>query len=152
VRDVSYDERLALLDVDPAAGILAAADLREQRAEAASCGPYVVDPQDHEDDEGEDYYDVDGPDGGWVAHVDTRGTAEHIAAEANPAHALAAVRRWRGAVERHRVLARQQPGVPDWCDWCDAPTVWPCPDLTETADEARAYLGAEVYTREHGED
>jgi hypothetical protein len=28
------------------------------------------------------------------------------------------------------------------CEWCFQVTEdWPCPDLTETADEARAYLG-----------
>jgi hypothetical protein len=131
----------ALLDSDPAAGILAAADLREQRAKyvAENCAPpwtegagYVWDGQ-HEP-VCEPYYE----------------TAEHIAAEANPAHALAAVRRWRGVVERHHLAhyypqvtgsaASPMPRAVRVCGLC-VNAGFPCPDLTETADEARAYLG-----------
>lgn len=114
-------------------GILAAADLREQRAKAAQAirpGPYYV-----------------GAAGAVVAHGGKYVTgyttpegaevAEHIAAEANPAHALAAVRRWRGVVDRHARSIGERPL--SLCVWC-FPREWPCFDLTETADEARAYV------------
>jgi len=106
-------ELLALLDSDPAAGILAVADLREQRVNNAMPAP-LLDRMSS--------------------------AAEYIAAEANPALTRAAVRRWRGVVERHTLtnLVYTDGRI---CDWCDGVQDWPCPDLTETADEARAYLG-----------
>lgn len=125
-------------------GILAAADLREQRAKAATPGPYVP------------YYtgveqSPTQSDGTWPALTicDTVVSdrprqawpnAEHIAAEASPAHALAAVRHWRGVVERHTPMRIRSKDGRDVCQWCDG-SLWPCDDLTETADEARAYLG-----------
>lgn len=112
------------------AGILAAADLRQARAEAAQDrrpGPYVVGAAGSVVAYGGQY--VTGyttPEGAEVA--------EHIAAEANPAHALAAVRHWRSVAERHVC-------DPIWSRGCqDCRNVWPCEDVTEVADEARAYL------------
>ena len=156
-------EILALLDSDPAAGILAAADLREQRATCASSGPYTVveaiakprglyelrigptwrDPETG--DEGQSVVaQVSGDGGGFLWLLpQARRDAEHIAAEANPAHALAAVRRWRGVVGRHQPFEFRTSGGGQNCECCrpGAWPNWPCPDLTETADEARAYLG-----------
>lgn len=139
-------EILALLD--PATpdtwpqGILAAADLREQRATLAAAGG-----QWHVDHDG--YGDLTL----WSrAHPDdpkpvpllrdyavdrvVTGSFEHIAAEASPAHALAAVRRWRGVAGRHRHYISERRLCANNC-----PGRYPCDDLTETADEARAYLG-----------
>ena len=133
---------VAMLDVDPAAGILGAADLREQRANAATGERWVLDPFEHyeEDDPTDNYWDVDGAQsGGWIAHVGEREDAEHIAAEANPTFALAAVRRWRGVVERHRMVPVQSIECTEMA--CAACYSSECPDLAETADEARAYLG-----------
>ena len=142
----------ALLDSDPPAGVLAVADLRERRAKAATPGPYRV--QGHAqleegcrclscygDSWSWEIAQIDGPEckdtGDYhvmhLGHAD----AEHIAAEANPAHALAAVRRWRGFVRRHAAALMWDETA---CKWC-ANAAFPCPDLRETADEARAYLG-----------
>ena len=132
---------LALLEQDPAAGILAAADLRKQRAKAMG-GPWRAYGR-HIVEETTACTCAGGPPYGHEPHCGqelvaefNEDAAEHIAAEANPAHALAAVRRWVKAAERHHV----EPfgGVP-LCVY-DSRN-WPCPDLTETADEARAYLG-----------
>lgn len=153
---------LALLDSDPAGGILAAADLREQRANAATPGPWTYDGN---------------PSGAvWpvpypatLAYVQPRrdlpvvyaiengdaiptatqvANAHHIAAE-HPGVALAAVRRWRGVVERHRLVSTPTSASTLNIHLADTGNVtclvdyspYPCPDLTETADEARAYLG-----------
>lgn len=129
---------LALLDRDPAAGILAAADLREQRAKATD-----------DDMPGPWWVERDGLGGGWgpipggKASLPVYGPhIQHIVAEANPPHARAAVRRWRGVVERHAMrLAfplHGQTGRWEACRRCGVP--YPCPDLTETADEVRAYV------------
>lgn len=121
---------LTLLGSDPAAGILAAADLREQRAKAATPGPYVVSDVTVRTDE------VD------IARVlFAPADAVHIAAEANPAHALAAVHRWRGVVERHTRADRLDPAL-CVCRLGDGGPGgrWPCIDIRETADEARAYV------------
>lgn len=138
---------LALAASDPAAFILRAADLREQRAEAAHPGGWYA---------GTSNWIVavvgDMADEFDVAKTQGAADAEHIAAEANPAHALAAVRRWRGVVERHKSAeiphmvstggsGLRQDGVTLVCRVCCGFSEWPCPDLTETADEARAYLG-----------
>jgi hypothetical protein len=106
-------EILTLLDQDLAAGILAWCDLREQRANAV--------PNVHAAQALAEVY------GGLVR--------EHIAAEANPAHTLAAVRRVRKLVERHK------PNALTDCLGCAGIHEWPCPEVDETADEARAYLG-----------
>lgn len=54
---------------------------------------------------------------------------------------LAAVRHWRGTVERHRPIdGWQKPESA--CFGCRFNGPWTsCPELTEVADEARAYLG-----------
>jgi len=133
-------ELLALLDSDPAAGILAVADLREQRAKAVvGRGEWHVEFNGYGD---LTLWTRSGPEDPAPQHVIAwyevdraiEGMFEHTAAEANPAHALAAVRRWRGVVKRHTH------GGPDICSGCGE-EAWPCPDMTETADEARAYLG-----------
>jgi hypothetical protein len=141
---------LALLDRDPAAGILAVADLREQRAKAATPGPYVASRylRPGRPDGGDIVTPDDGP--RPIPYATTWPDAERIAALLNAD--LAAVRRWREVVERHRP-DRETPTSGQTCASC-APKVsldrgeivyqqpaWPCPDLTETADEARAYLG-----------
>ena len=131
-------------------GILAAADLRDDRAKLATQGRWGVvngttiatgvkqtSPgcfgfiakiaeveYDHCESGDRDF-----------AEQQADADAEHIAAEANPAHAFAAVDRWRGVIERHRISVE---GPEPWC-LVDA-AAWPCPDLTATADEARAYL------------
>ena len=120
-------------------GILAAADLRERRARSATAGPYYVVANDliggymvrNEDAPPSSAYGRD------VADFMTEEDCHHIAAEANPAHALAAVHHWRGVVERHDAKAT----TPTLCAWCLGN--WPCPDLQEVAAEARAYLGGE---------
>ena len=124
-------------------GILATGDLRVLRANLINEGGpgiWYVGP-DHT---------INGPDYLIATVEDIYGgrLTEHIAAEANPAHALAAVRRWRGVVKRHvresaeievSVCAHCVMSGPDGYVW--GVESWPCPDLTETADEARAYLG-----------
>jgi len=129
-------ELLVLLEQDPAAGILAVADLREQRAKAKAIpdGEYFI----ASEDDFEAYHVLSRafPAPRDVARdLPSLDLAEHIAAEANPAHALAAVRRWRGVVERHRPWHNAR----NLCQRDSDP--YPCPDLTETLDEARAYLG-----------
>ena len=140
----SAADALALLAPDTPdtwpAGITAAADLREQRAEAVPHGPWswiagrsypqrITNPEAYVIAE-----TFDNPDLGAV-------TSEHIAAEANPQHVRFAVRRWRGTVERHRPIDGS--GRPDSaCFGCRYNGPWTgCPDLTEVADEARTYLG-----------
>lgn len=141
-------EILALADSDPATFILRAADLREQRAKAATQGRWR-------------WRDVGGRSGKMSLIAEVRDAqvgyltivpsgspdvypskydAEHIAAEANPAHALAAVRRWRGVVERHGTPVTVYGEA--WCgDHRKAWRLGKCPEIAETADEARAYLG-----------
>jgi len=134
-------ELLALLDKDSAAGILAVADLRERRANAVTEGPYAA----RKNDGG---YEIAAGERGavWLYIGDDdqdRADAEHLAAEAAPAHALAAVCRWRRVVERHVVGQMIGEGEENYagCEWCWQVTEeWPCPDLRETADEARAYI------------
>lgn len=138
-------ELLALLDRDPAAGILAAADLREQRAKAATAGATLL---RYEHGGGRlANFGFTSQERFLVADLYNEADREHIAAEANPAHALAAVRRWRGVVERHRGYTPQWDRVEPSprCTWCRTDPRerigWPCPDVVETAAEARAYLG-----------
>jgi hypothetical protein len=132
---------VALLDAgDLTAGILAGCDLREQRAKAVlriSKAPWST--------EGEVVYGPDFADGTLrtIAETVYQEEADHIAAEANPAHALAEVALWRGIAERH---ADHEQCV-DWlgrpreeCTYCVE--LWPCADLTAAADAVRAYLGA----------
>lgn len=133
-------------EADPAGYLLAAADLREARArgipeprwvargnwiaswtDRCTCGSSgeIAALYGHEPGCGlEQVLQTSGPD-----------EADHIAAEANPAHALAEVKLWRGIVERHG-LGRT------WCLWCgegDSIEV-PCPDLRAAVAAARAYL------------
>jgi hypothetical protein len=132
---------LALLEQDPAAGILATADLREKRAKAATQGATLT-RYVHGGGRLANY--SEGRDRTLVADFYDDADREYIAAEADPAHALAAVRRWRGVVERHKPSRFNSDGDPYWysgCTLCLGYPHWPCPDLTETADEARAYLG-----------
>lgn len=129
---------LALLDSDPAAGVLAASDLLEDRAKLAAC----LHPAD-EDESASEWWSV-----GELARKGFDAyDAVHIASASNPEFALAAVRRWRRVVERHTRIpstavvsggSTDQPLL-NICDYDERS--WPCPDLTETADEALAYLG-----------
>lgn len=128
---------LALLDKDPAEGITAVADLRERRARGWPSGNFTIEA-------GPGCYDYRGH--VLTMHVRTRAglvylpgdhsnrvvqrRAEHIAAEANPAHALACLRTWRlvaGAIAAGIVGAGSPIG-------------------TSITDEARAYLGADQPT------
>lgn len=150
------DIDLTLAGTDPAAFVLAVADLREARANAATPGPWVP------------YYcgieRGPGPDGVLpaISICDTGSgdadqtwpDAEHIAAEADPAHVLAAIRHWRGTVERHRSMTAanvyQVPagmGVSDVapypvliCRACRVDPNYPCPDLLAVVAAAKAYL------------
>lgn len=123
-------------------GILAAAEVREQRAKAL--GAMAPPPWRVVSTEFGTGLASEGPSKAiysngqmLMARVESR-LCEHIAAEASPAHALAAVRRWRGVVERH---ARIDDGLRGYCRQCyHLYPAWPCPDLTETADEARDYV------------
>jgi len=128
---------LALLEKDPAAGILAVADLREQRiGDAQVAGYRGTLPWTHTIDAvPAEVWTVESDDGEVVPSSrlltmewpDEAGQAlaEHIAAEANPAHALAAVRTWRliGDALVGGVIDEQSPIA------------------IHVADEARAYLG-----------
>ncbi len=105
----------ALLESDPAAGILAAIPVVEAML-------YDFDhPTDSESAEAQYSADV------WELR-------RRIVAMLPVA--VAAAGRWRGVVERHENSV-ERPGS---CYWCNG-APWPCPDLRETADEARAYLG-----------
>jgi hypothetical protein len=129
---------VALLDSDPVAGILDAADLRERRCDAVTRGEWFAESQNVRVrilgmDETPT---VAMPPGRTpMSFKDTWANAEHIAAEANPAHALAAVRRWRGVAERWQRQQRQ------YLEGEAAVVLLLDRDLTETADEVRAYLG-----------
>lgn len=129
------------------AGILAAADVRQARAEAATPGRWRYNPEKAWHRPGTAEYEEGvfaGPAGRSATTVAITGAAddpqsmhdaEHIAAEASPAHALAAVRHWRSVAERHV-------SGPIWSQGCqECRQVWPCDDMWEVADEARAYLG-----------
>jgi hypothetical protein len=132
---------------DPTGFVLAAADLRERRATylgvlqstwRASTQVYDRGDEDHmvtaDDVEHEFQSDV-------VARmIENAPTAEHIAAEANPEHALAEVALWRGIAQRHR-SGRQTYGstVVTICMAC-AGERFPCPDLLAAVAAARAYL------------
>lgn len=130
----------ALLDTDPAAGLAAAADLREQRTRAATGGPYGTRTYDdgtevcHEVHAGPDHL-------AWLyigAADQDRTDAEHIAAEANPAHTLAEAALWRSIARRHTGYADELRPTPT-CTTCGFTT--PCPDLRAAVAAARAYLG-----------
>lgn len=104
---------------DPGGYLLAAADLREKRIAAATQGTWAV----HDGDivswvVGEHGFDDDldrviGDPAGWPADH------EHIAAEANPYHALAEVALWRAVAAEHapkfgRFTTGLPVGDPEW--------------------------------------
>ena len=126
------------------AGISAAADVRQARAKLAAAGHRTPWRRD-----GRMLIAADAVGDvrcGVLAEACGAEVAEHIAAEANPDHVRLAVRRWRGTVERHRR------GPDEWSTadgaWSPEKSClhciddeWPCLDLQEVADEARAYIG-----------
>ena len=128
-------------------GILAAADLREWRCDSVTRGDWYADGQAVR----VQVLGLDETPAVAVPPARTQLTlkaceinAEHIAAEANPAHALAAVRHWRGVVERH-CLVDNGPKQHECCrcvgSWAyEEGLPWPCDDIRETADEARDYV------------
>jgi len=111
----------ATVDTHPQ-GILAAADIREQTIRAAATVTTLSHP---------------------LRNIVPREWQLHIAAEADPAHALAAVRHWRGVADRHgKPLHFCVAGQHRWVSVTERGYVSkPCAELTEVADEARAYLG-----------
>ncbi len=130
---------------DSAGFVLAVAEIREARAKSAIPGPWCptwthdairhvqrnvdIDCSAHDDD------------GGAVSEDCRRFgryDGEHIAAEANPAHALAEVALWRTIVSRHVLVT--DPGTDSWCRMCVVPE-YPCADLLAVVAAARAYLG-----------
>lgn len=138
-----------LLDRDPAAGILAVADLRERRCDSVTRGDWYADERAVRvralgmEDRDEEWLRtpcvLQPPGRSRIDFEQQRVNVVHAAAEANPAHALAAVAAWRKRVERHERVENGQSG---YCRHCYMSCrSWPCPDLTETANEARAYLG-----------
>lgn len=155
------DDILALFEEDLAAGIRAGADLREQRAGIIPRGALTLYRGDvwlGDVAEQLRMFDMFGDDHWWPYKAGEPShpfggdpvspeVAEHIAAEANPTHALAAVHRWRGVVKRHGGQERFGPRSERECGTCigsfayEEGADWPCPDLTDTADEVRAYLG-----------
>lgn len=106
-------ELLALLDSDPAAGILAAAQVLEDEAHVEAT--------------------LRGDDPYWSSDE-----ASRYEKRWTPALALVINRRWRGVVERHAPLG-------DICCWCGPGIIqqaaWPCPDVIDIVDEAKAYVG-----------
>ena len=146
---MTADVALALLDPGTPdtwpQGILAVADLREQLAKAVTGrGEWHIAFNGYGDPT---LWTRTGPDDDKPQQiladyeVDRRitGLFEHITAEANPVFDLAGVERWKKTAGRHvRVLGLRGHFV---CSWCTGTMNWPCSDLTETADEARAYLG-----------
>jgi hypothetical protein len=140
--------RTALPDpaTDPAGYVLAVADLREQRASAATQGEWVAAVQRGKTP----VVGVRGdrPGTGQAIAVSGapgregagRANAKHIAAEANPEHALAEVALWRGVVKRHTGTADElRPRRVCACCTFTAP----CPDLLAVVAAARAYAGSE---------
>jgi hypothetical protein len=129
-------------DTDPGGYVLAVADIREQRAKAATEGPYKARSWEPEPE----HEVVAGPLGAvWLYIGDEehdRADAEHIAAEADPDHALEAVRHWRTVVERHGSPAR--PG--DVAPWCQTHQMRhlldDCRALLAVVAAAKAYAGA----------
>lgn len=128
---------------DPAGFVLAVADQREQRARQVPgevWTPY----------ERKAYHavwassELGGP-GYPVAKAHSghrQAVIEHIAAEANPEHALKEVALWRGIVERHTAVPTQDSG--DVCYSCALVTPWPCLDLLGVVAAAEAYATKEL--------
>jgi hypothetical protein len=128
---------LALLERDPAAGILAAADLREQEIEqcwlCGSLGAVAL----HNTATAQFGRNL------WTAHRPESRSHPVTRCPVCSAHALAAVHHWRKLVERHQLLEEYGSlGTVRCCAMCNTPEAdFPCDDLTDTVGEARAYLG-----------
>jgi hypothetical protein len=143
---VGTDVRTALPDpaADPAGYVLAVADLRERRAKVATESPYIV----HSSLSGlAKVYSATAEPG--MQRVAITGTdeqasldAEHIAAEANPAHALAEVALWRGVAQRHDPVPGLEPLECGVCGERYTGQLWPCPDLLAVVAAAKAYAGS----------
>ncbi len=119
---------------DPAGYVLAVANLREKRIAAAES--YFPRPWRL----GAGFFPgygvvVDARGKQITKHFERESPAEHIAAEASPAHALAEVALWRGIAERH--AAEFDDGGP--CRQCEH--VWPCADLLAVVTACQAYMG-----------
>lgn len=129
---------------DPGGFVLAVADLREARAKTATPGPYEA--LSLHTINGVDWQIHAGPTGAVWLYIGNgeqdRADGEHIAAEANPAHALAEAALWRGVARRHKrnVLRGPDGVVVDACRWCN--DRFPCPDLLAVVAACRAYAGA----------
>lgn len=112
----------ALLDSDPAAGILAVAQVVEDEAHVEAT--------------------LRGDDPYWSSDE-----ASQYERRWTPALALLISDRWREVVRWHKP---EPAGDGDlMCRRCCVDSVsldWPCADVTGTADEARAYLGADQPT------
>ena len=139
---------------DPTGFVLAVADLRERRAKAATPGPWRVttdgDPCGPDIALVHDDLDDEDSESDIVARfVETWDAAEHIAAEASPAHALAEVALWRRLAERHQSEGLDADSDGEfWRDcYCGLPWTDPartdlgCLDLLAALAAARAYLG-----------
>lgn len=134
--------------------VLAVADLRQKRATEAATGQWCptwthqairhvqrnvdIDCPDHDDDGG-----AVGEDCRRFGRYD----GKHIAAEANPAHALAEVALWRGVAERHVAQAGGlDRKICQSCRRTDTQSrfvTWPCADLLAVVAACRAYAGGQ---------
>lgn len=130
---------------DPAGFVLAACDLREKRIEAVRPERWLAWPAALPGEWIVAGLTRGGPDPHPIATTHGLHSAEleavHVAAEANPAHALAEVALWRGVAKRHqRNILRGPESVlnPNRCQWCN--DNYPCPDLLAVVAAARAYL------------
>lgn len=120
---------------DPTGYVLAVADQREQRSKAiGALGGLAAEV--HPD--GRAWVNAEHPDHWHTAsmHGYPR-LAEHIAAEANPGHALTEVALWRGIAERH-IVGVDHLGPFCVCCWSRG---FPCPDLLAVGAAAKAYAG-----------
>lgn len=128
---------------DPAGFVLAVADLREKRIKVATPGPYEA--LSLHTINGVDWQIHAGPAGAvWLyvgAEDQDRADAEHIAAEANPAHALAEVALWRAVVAEHQRMAGNAATAlgDDVGCWSDGSPEW-----AAVVAAARAYLGEQT--------
>ncbi len=131
---------------DQTAYVFATADLREGRIRAAESyfpGPWRRGPG---------YFSgygvvADARGAEITKHFERESPADHIAAEANPKHALAEVRLWRGIAGRH-VQGWTDPKVqgnadslvvlqvPQCASRCGT---WPCSDLLDVVAACQAY-------------
>jgi hypothetical protein len=116
---------------DPTGYVLAVADLREARIEEVMVGPYQVQTIDgghqiHAGPDGAVWLYIGDADADWI-------DAEHISAEANPAHARAEVALWRAVANLPHAWQCYSTGQ----IVCDCPTR---PTLDHAVAAARAYL------------